>query len=115
MGKLVSNHQNAFIKDRQITDAALIANEVLDWRMKSKEPWKLIWKTKLPTKIICFTAGLFMKLASLKTTLRKENFSLPIDVTCANRTLSPTTIYSCTVQLLLTYGICFCLYLVLIG
>lgn len=38
MGKLVSNHQNAFIKDRQITDATLIANEVLDWRMKSKEP-----------------------------------------------------------------------------
>lgn len=38
MGKLVFNHQNAFIKDRQITNVALIANEVLDWRMKNKEP-----------------------------------------------------------------------------
>ncbi|KAF3624709.1 Syntaxin-51 [Capsicum annuum] len=38
MRKLVSNHQNAFIKDREITDAALITNEVLDWRMKIKEP-----------------------------------------------------------------------------
>lgn len=31
MGKLVSNQQNAFIKGRQIIDASLIANEVLDW------------------------------------------------------------------------------------
>lgn len=38
MGKLVSNHQNAFIKNSQITDAALIANEVLDWKPKSGEP-----------------------------------------------------------------------------
>ncbi|WMV36392.1 hypothetical protein MTR67_029777 [Solanum verrucosum] len=34
-----------------------------------------------------------MKPASLKTSLRKENFKLPIDVTCANKTLSLTTIY----------------------
>lgn len=34
MGKLVSNQQNAFIKGRQITDASLIANEVLDWQLK---------------------------------------------------------------------------------
>lgn len=34
MGRLVSGHQNAFIKSRQITDAALMANEVLDWRLK---------------------------------------------------------------------------------
>ncbi|KAF3654186.1 hypothetical protein FXO37_16616 [Capsicum annuum] len=38
MGKLVSNHQNAFINDKQITDVTLITNEVLDWRIKSKEP-----------------------------------------------------------------------------
>ncbi|XP_047259647.1 uncharacterized protein LOC124892403, partial [Capsicum annuum] len=35
MGKLVSNHQNALVKDRQITDASLIANEVLDWKLKN--------------------------------------------------------------------------------
>lgn len=34
MGKLVSNQQNAFIQGRQITDASLIANEVLDWQFK---------------------------------------------------------------------------------
>lgn len=34
IGKLVSNHQNAFIQGRQITDASLIANEVLDWQQK---------------------------------------------------------------------------------
>jgi len=40
-----------------------------------------------------------MKPASLKTSLRKENFKLPIDVTCANRTLSPTTIFlHCTID-----------------
>jgi len=35
MGKLVSKHQNAFLKDRQITDASLIVNEVLDWKIKN--------------------------------------------------------------------------------
>nr|XP_016478797.1 PREDICTED: uncharacterized protein LOC107800154 [Nicotiana tabacum] len=34
MEKLVSNQQNAFIKNRQITDASLIANEVMDWQLK---------------------------------------------------------------------------------
>lgn len=38
IGKLVSSHQNAFIKNRQITDATLIANEILDWKMKSGQP-----------------------------------------------------------------------------
>ncbi|XP_049394704.1 uncharacterized protein LOC125858997 [Solanum stenotomum] len=34
IGKLVSNHQNAFIEERQITVASLIANHVLDWQQK---------------------------------------------------------------------------------
>lgn len=38
IGGLVSGHQNAFIKGRQITDAALIANEVLDCQLKSGKP-----------------------------------------------------------------------------
>lgn len=36
--KLISGQQNAFIKGRQITDAALVANEILDWKLKSEEP-----------------------------------------------------------------------------
>lgn len=36
MGNLVSSQQNAFIKGRQITDASLIANEVLDWQLKQR-------------------------------------------------------------------------------
>ncbi|XP_019239934.1 PREDICTED: uncharacterized protein LOC109219918 [Nicotiana attenuata] len=38
IGKLVSSHQNAFIKHSQITNASLIANETLDWRIKIREP-----------------------------------------------------------------------------
>lgn len=34
VGKLISGQQNAFIKGRQITCAALIADEVVDWKMK---------------------------------------------------------------------------------
>ncbi|KAG5605015.1 hypothetical protein H5410_026507 [Solanum commersonii] len=71
MGKPVSNHQNAFIKDRQITDAALIANKVLDWRMKSKKPGIL---RKLPKQLgelgkkdLLFTTnGLWKSICKLK-------------------------------------------------
>lgn len=38
IGKLVFSYQNAFIKGRQITIAALIANKVLDRRQRSGEP-----------------------------------------------------------------------------
>lgn len=37
IGKMVSEYQNAFIKGRQITDATLIANEILDWQQKNGE------------------------------------------------------------------------------
>ncbi|CAN4122179.1 unnamed protein product [Withania somnifera] len=37
MNSVVSAQQSAFLKDRQVTDASLIANEVLDWGMKSGE------------------------------------------------------------------------------
>jgi len=38
MGKLVDVHQMAFLKGRQIMDAALIANELVDSRVKQKIP-----------------------------------------------------------------------------
>lgn len=37
MGKLVDEHQMAFLKGRQILDAALLANELVDGRVKQKK------------------------------------------------------------------------------
>jgi len=38
IGKLVDEHQMAFLKGRQILDASLLANELVDSRVKQKQP-----------------------------------------------------------------------------
>lgn len=38
MGKLVDEHQMAFLQGRQIPDASLLANELVDSRIKQKKP-----------------------------------------------------------------------------
>ncbi|XP_059310640.1 uncharacterized protein LOC132061995 [Lycium ferocissimum] len=38
MGKLIDQHQMAFLKGRQIMDAALLANELVDSRFKKGRP-----------------------------------------------------------------------------
>ncbi|WMV59774.1 hypothetical protein MTR67_053159 [Solanum verrucosum] len=60
MGRLIDEHQMAFLKDRQIMDASLLANELVDSREKQKIPgilckldiekaydhvnWNYLWK-----------------------------------------------------------------------
>ena len=62
MGKIISQSQSAFVEGRQILDAILIANEVVDSTSKEKRlVWFANWTLKKP--MIASIRSLFSRLS----------------------------------------------------
>lgn len=107
--RLTWGHNNTFtVKEcyQQISSQ----NQIIDsW------PWKLIWKSKLRTKISC-SCWIAQKAACLtQDNLKKAVFSWLIDAICARRIKRLLTTSSCIVIWQMIYGVCFALFLVFTG
>ena len=73
MNKLVNSAQNAFVEGRQILDASLIANEVIDSMLKKKEKG-VLYKLDIEKAYMTRLIEIFSHQCFLKWALRRSGW-----------------------------------------